>query len=294
MCPPPNRSEASGASEVGSRHDSVDGADADPLVALDEVTKTYDLGGTVTALDNVSVSLPTGSYTAVMGPSGSGKSTLLNLVGGLDTADRGTVRVGGADLGAVSENRRAAIRGTDIGFVFQTFNLMPRLTAVENVALPLVFDGWPRAERLDRARTVLDDVGLGDRYDHTPAELSGGQRQRVAIARALAPEPSLLLADEPTGNVDTDTGASIMALLADIHDRGNTILLVSHARRIAEHAERIVHVRDGRIEQIEAVANRRPHEETDDAAEPTGDVGSAGEVDPSPDHSPRAATDGSA
>jgi putative ABC transport system ATP-binding protein len=272
----------------------VDGADADPLVALDGVTKTYDLGGTVTALDDVSVSLPTGSYTAVMGPSGSGKSTLLNLVGGLDTADRGTVQVGGADLGAVSENRRAAIRGTDIGFVFQTFNLMPRLTAVENVALPLVFDGWPRAERLDRARTVLNDVGLGDRYDHKPAELSGGQRQRVAIARALAPEPSLLLADEPTGNVDTDTGASIMNLLADIHDRGNTILLVSHARRIAEHAERIVHVRDGRIEQIEAVANPRPHEETHGAAEPTGDVGSAGEVDPSPDHSQRADTDGSA
>jgi putative ABC transport system ATP-binding protein len=228
-------------------------------VSLDGVTKTYQLGGTVTALDDVSVSLDAGSYTAVMGPSGSGKSTLLNLIGGLDTADSGTVRVDGVDLGSVSETQRAAKRGTAIGFVFQTFNLMPRLTAVENVALPLVFDGWTRTERLERARRMLDDVGLGDRYDHKPAELSGGQRQRVAIARALAPDPSLLLADEPTGNVDTDTGAAIMRLLADIHDRGNTILLVSHARRIAEHAERIVHVRDGRLERIEPIDRRRPH-----------------------------------
>mgnify|MGYP002761239033 CR=1 FL=1 len=226
---------------------------AEAVVALSDVRKTYELGGTVTALDDVSLSLAEGSYTAVMGPSGSGKSTLLNLIGGLDTPDDGSVRVGGQNLGAASERERAAVRGTAIGFVFQTFNLMPRLTAVENVAMPLVFDGWPRAERLERARSVLDDVGLGDRHDHKPTELSGGQRQRVAIARALAPEPSLLLADEPTGNVDTDTGASIMSLLADIHDRGNTIMLVSHARRIAEHAERIVHVRDGRIERIEAV-----------------------------------------
>nr|WP_233560675.1 ABC transporter ATP-binding protein [Halobellus sp. Atlit-38R] len=224
-----------------------------PLVELAGVTKRYQLGGTVTALDDVSLSLDSGSYTAVMGPSGSGKSTLLNLVGGLDTADEGRVRVADDDLGAVSESRRAEKRGTDIGFIFQTFNLMPRLTAVENVALPLVFDGWDREDRLDRARTVLDDVGLGARYDHKPNELSGGQRQRVAIARALAPEPSILLADEPTGNVDTETGAEIMRLLGEIHDRGNTIMLVSHSRRIAEHAERIVHVRDGRIEDVEEV-----------------------------------------
>nr|WP_305148907.1 ABC transporter ATP-binding protein [Halobellus inordinatus] len=224
-----------------------------PLVELAGVTKRYQLGGTVTALDDVSLSLDSGSYTAVMGPSGSGKSTLLNLVGGLDTADEGRVRVADDDLGAVSESRRAEKRGTDIGFIFQTFNLMPRLTAVENVALPLVFDGWDRDDRLDRARTVLDDVGLGARYDHKPNELSGGQRQRVAIARALAPEPSILLADEPTGNVDTETGAEIMRLLGEIHDRGNTIMLVSHSRRIAEHAERIVHVRDGRIEGVEEV-----------------------------------------
>ena len=261
--PPTGRTDGGTSAGVGRSDSAADtdvaGDAADPLVALDGVTKTYDLGGTVTALDDVSVDFAPGSYTAVMGPSGSGKSTLLNLVGGLDTADRGTVRVAGEDLGRASETRRAAKRGTEIGFVFQTFNLMPRLTAVENVALPLVFDGWAREARLDRARTVLDDVGLSDRYDHKPAELSGGQRQRVAIARALAPDPSLLLADEPTGNVDTDTGASIMGLLADIHDRGNTILLVSHARRIAEHAERIVHVRDGRIEQVETVDRRRPH-----------------------------------
>jgi len=260
MRPPPNGPAAEETPGSDAVPGPTAGAASDPLVSLAGVTKTYQLGGTVTALDDVSVSLDAGSYTAVMGPSGSGKSTLLNLVGGLDTADAGSVRVDGADLGGMSETRRAEKRGTEIGFVFQTFNLMPRLTAVENVALPLVFDGWARQRRLDRARRVLDDVGLGDRYDHTPAALSGGQRQRVAIARALAPEPSLLLADEPTGNVDTDTGAAIMRLLAAIHDRGNTILLVTHARRIAEHAERIVHVRDGRIERVETVGERRPHD----------------------------------
>ena len=268
----------------------ADSPDADSLVALDGVTKTYQLGGTVTALDDVSASLDAGSYTAVMGPSGSGKSTLLNLVGGLDTADTGTVRVDGVDLGRVSETRRAEKRGTAIGFVFQTFNLMPRLTAVENVALPLVFDGWPQEKRLDRARDVLDDVGLGDRYDHKPAELSGGQRQRVAIARALAPDPSLLLADEPTGNVDTDTGAAIMRLLAEIHERGNTILLVTHARRIAEHAERIVHVRDGRIERVETVERRRPR---DNGADTDSDVDAPSDADAQSAEGSAAGADGS-
>jgi putative ABC transport system ATP-binding protein len=228
----------------------------DPVVDLAGVTKTYDLGGTVTALDDVSLSFPDGSYTAVMGPSGSGKSTLLNLVGGLDTPDSGRVSVAGEDIGTVSEDRRAAIRGTEIGFVFQTFNLMPRLTATENVALPLVFDGWDQGARLERAREVLDTVGLGDRYDHRPAELSGGQRQRVAIGRALAPEPAIVLADEPTGNIDTETGSTIMSLLADIHTGGNTILLVTHSRRIAEHGERIVTLRDGAVESIERVEER--------------------------------------
>jgi putative ABC transport system ATP-binding protein len=289
----PAAGRASGADSTldPASRDPGDAGDAtDPVVSVDGVTKTYQLGGTVTALDDVSVSLEAGSYTAVMGPSGSGKSTLLNLVGGLDTADSGTVRVAGVDLSRVSEARRAEKRGTAIGFVFQTFNLMPRLTAVENVALPLVFDGWPRQNRLDRARDVLDDVGLGDRYDHAPAELSGGQRQRVAIARALAPEPSLLLADEPTGNVDTDTGAAIMRLLAAIHDRGNTILLVTHARRIAEHAERIVHVRDGRIERVETVERRRPR---DNGADTDGDADTPSDADAQSAGGPAAGADGS-
>ena len=230
-------------------------ADTDDVVTLSGVRKTYDLGGVVEALAGVSLSLPRGSYTAVMGPSGSGKSTLLNLVGGLDTATEGTVTVGGRDLSAATENERAAIRGSRVGFVFQTFNLMPRLTAVENVAMPLVFDGWDRGERRERAQGLLADVGLGDRLDHKPTELSGGQRQRVAIARALAPDPEVVLADEPTGNVDTETGERIMALLDDLHDAGNTILLVTHERRIAEHAERIVHVRDGVIERIEELSD---------------------------------------
>jgi putative ABC transport system ATP-binding protein len=230
-------------------------ADTDAVVTLSGVRKTYDLGGVVEALAGVSLSLARGSYTAVMGPSGSGKSTLLNLVGGLDTATEGAVTVGGQDLSAATEDERAAIRGSRVGFVFQTFNLMPRLTAVENVAMPLVFDGWDRAERRERARNLLEDVGLGDRLDHRPTELSGGQRQRVAIARALAPDPEIILADEPTGNVDTETGERIMALLDDLHDAGHTILLVTHERRIAEHAERIVHVRDGVIERIEELSD---------------------------------------
>jgi len=230
-------------------------ADADDVVTLSGVRKTYDLGGVVEALAGVSLSLPRGSYTAVMGPSGSGKSTLLNLVGGLDTATEGTVTVGGRDLSAATEGERAAIRGSRVGFVFQTFNLMPRLTAVENVAMPLVFDGWGRTERRERARDLLADVGLGERLDHRPTELSGGQRQRVAIARALAPDPELILADEPTGNVDTETGERIMSLLDDLHAAGNTILLVTHERRIADHAERIVHVRDGVVERIEELSD---------------------------------------
>ena len=226
-----------------------------PVVRLTDVRKTYDLGGTVAALDGVSLSLAAGSYTAVMGPSGSGKSTLLNLVGALDTPTEGTVEVAGNDVGAATDDERAAIRGTEIGFVFQTFNLLPRSDAVENVALPLVFDGWSRERRRERATDLLERVGLGDRLHHRPTQLSGGQRQRVAIARALAPDPAVILADEPTGNVDTETGAGIMALLAAANDRGTTILLVTHSHEIAEHADRIVHVRDGRRESVEDVEN---------------------------------------
>jgi putative ABC transport system ATP-binding protein len=218
---------------------------------VDDVTKEYDLGGTVRALDGVDLTLEPDSYTAVMGPSGSGKSTLLNLVGALDTPTSGGVFVAGEEVSALSERDRARLRGTEVGFIFQTFNLMPRLTAVENTALPLVFAGWSPDRRRDRATDLLSRVGLGDRLDHQPNQLSGGQRQRVAIARALAADPSLVLADEPTGNVDTDTGADIMRLLDDLQADGNTVLLVTHERRIATHADRIVHLRDGQIERIE-------------------------------------------
>ncbi len=227
----------------------------DPTVVVEEVSKHYTVGSRVTALDSVSLTLDPGSYTAIMGPSGSGKSTLLNLIGGLDTPSTGDVTVDGKPVSAAGEDERAAIRGTDIGFVFQTFNLMPRLTAVENVALPLVFDGWSRAKRTERAVDRLQAVGLGDRTDHVPSELSGGQRQRVAIARALAPDPALILADEPTGNVDTDTGATVLDLFDDLHDAGNTILLVTHEPHVAERADRIIHVEDGEIRAIEATGD---------------------------------------
>ncbi|MFD1633822.1 ABC transporter ATP-binding protein [Haloplanus ruber] len=228
-------------------------ADHDDVVTLADVRKTYDVGGTVEALAGVSLSLPTGSYTAVMGPSGSGKSTLLNLIGALDTPTAGRVAVAGEEVSAVSERARAALRGTEIGFVFQTFNLLARLTAVENVGLPLVFAGVPRAERRDRARELLAEVGLGDRTDHHPTELSGGQRQRVAIARALVADPALVLADEPTGNVDTETGSRVLDVFDRLHAAGNTILLVTHERHVAERADRIVHVRDGELERIETL-----------------------------------------
>ena len=232
----------------------MESATADePIVRLADVRKEYSLGGMVTALDGVDLSLPAGSYTAVMGPSGSGKSTLLNLIGALDTPTAGRVSVDGTDIAGLSESGRAKLRGTKIGFVFQTFNLMPRLSARENVELPLVFAEWDTDRRTERAESLLNRVGLEDRMDHMPQELSGGQRQRVAIARALATDPAIVLADEPTGNVDTETGDEIMSLLSDTHARGNTILLVTHERRIAEHADRIVHVRDGRREDTETI-----------------------------------------
>ncbi|AHG03625.1 ABC transporter ATP-binding protein [Halobacterium sp. DL1] len=236
-------------------------SDASQAVELDGVWKTYQLGEqTVDALRDVSLTLSRGSYTAVMGPSGSGKSTLMNLVGCLDTPTEGRVDVDGRDVTALSERERTRLRGREIGFVFQTFNLMPRLTAAENVALPMVFQDVPRSDREDRARDLLGRVGLGDRADHRPSELSGGQRQRVAIARALANDPALLLADEPTGNLDTETGQRIMDLFAELHAAGNTVLMVTHERHVAEHADRIVHLLDGEVEREERVAEpRRPH-----------------------------------
>lgn len=234
---------------------------AETVVSVDDVRREYDLGGTVTALDGISLSFESGTYTAIMGPSGSGKSTLLNLIGALDTPTSGDVIVSGENVAELSETQRAQLRGTEIGFIFQTFNLMPRLTAEQNVALPLIFAEWGRSRRRDRARDLLEDVGLGDRTEHLPQELSGGQRQRVAIARALASDPDLILADEPTGNVDTETGDEIMALLADANERGNAVVLVTHERRIAEHAERIIHIKDGVVEGIESLEQTTPQPE---------------------------------
>ena len=232
---------------------AADTTATDGTVVVDAVSKHYTVGEEVTALDKVSLTLEEGSYTAIMGPSGSGKSTLLNLIGGLDTPSAGTVTVAGEDVSTAGEDERAAIRGTTIGFVFQTFNLMPRLSAIENVALPLVFDGWSKADRQERAIELLADVGLADRTEHVPSELSGGQRQRVAIARALAPNPALILADEPTGNVDTETGSAILDIFDELHARGNTLLLVTHERHVAERADRIIHVEDGEIHSIESL-----------------------------------------
>jgi len=230
-------------------------------VRLQDVRKTYHLGEPVHALDGVDVSIPRGSYTAVMGPSGSGKSTLLNLIGCLDTPSEGTLYVNGREVTELSESELTKVRGEEIGFVFQTFNLMPRLTAIENVALPLVFQGVGRTERRDRARDLLYQVGLRGREDHRPNELSGGQRQRVAIARALASDPAIILADEPTGNLDSDTGRQIMRLFQELHDDGHTVLMVSHERHVAEHADRIVHVLDGHVERIEEIESPRRVEE---------------------------------
>jgi putative ABC transport system ATP-binding protein len=232
---------------------------AESAVSLLDVRRTYHGGEPVHALDGVTLDVPRGSYSAVMGPSGSGKSTLLNLVGCLDSPTEGRIEVAGEDVTTMTERERTRVRGSEIGFVFQTFNLMPRLTAVENVALPMVFQGVGRRERRERAADLLDDVGLADRTDHYPNELSGGQRQRVALARALANDPALVLADEPTGNLDTETGDRVLRLFADLHRRGNTLLVVTHERRVAEHADRIVHLLDGTIERVERVETpRRP------------------------------------
>jgi putative ABC transport system ATP-binding protein len=223
----------------------------DTVVATRNARRTYYLGEPVHALDGVSLSLPAGSFTAVMGPSGSGKSTLMNLLGCLDTPDEGEVEIGGQRVTELSDSKRAHLRGTEIGFIFQTFNLMPRLTAAENVTLPMVFNNDVETGRRERAEQLLTRVGLGDRLDHVPSELSGGQRQRVATARALVNEPSLVLADEPTGNLDTDTGAEILRLFEELHAEGRTILMVTHERQVAEHAEQIVHLVDGEIAEVE-------------------------------------------
>jgi putative ABC transport system ATP-binding protein len=208
---------------------------------------------TVHALNDISMIIRRGEYVAIMGPSGSGKSTLMNLIGCLDSPTSGRYWLAGRLVSAMTDDELAFVRNKDIGFVFQTFNLLPRATALHNVELPLIYNGTPPEERLSKAKRALEAVDLASRMSHRPNELSGGQRQRVAIARALVNSPSIVLADEPTGNLDSKTGDEIMALFQRLHNEGNTIILVTHEHDIAEHANRIIHIRDGKIEKDEPV-----------------------------------------
>ena len=218
------------------------------LIEIRDLVKVYRMGTVeVRALDGVSLEVKRGDYLAIMGPSGSGKSTLMNLIGCLDTPTSGTYRLNDQEVSELDDDELARIRNKEIGFVFQTFNLLARTSALENVEVPLIYAGMPRKERRERAIELLGMVGLGDRMDHQPSELSGGQRQRVAVARALVNHPSILLADEPTGNLDSKTGEEIMALFDELNDKGNTIILVTHEEDIARHAARVVRLRDGRV-----------------------------------------------
>jgi len=218
------------------------------LIEIQDVHKAYDMGeDKVRALDGVSLVIQEGEYVAIMGPSGSGKSTLMNLVGCLDTPTSGSYKLKGTEVAGMTDDELAAIRNGEIGFIFQTFNLLPRSDAVQNVELPLVYAGVPRRERRDRAQEALKAVGLGDRMHHRPNEMSGGQRQRVAVARALVNRPSILMADEPTGNLDSKTGDEIMSLMDQLHAQGRTIILVTHEEDLALRAARVVRLRDGRI-----------------------------------------------
>jgi putative ABC transport system ATP-binding protein len=219
------------------------------VIDIENITKDYVMGEEIVrALRGVSLQIRRNEYLAVMGPSGSGKSTLMNMLGCLDTPTSGRYEFNGRNVAEMDDDELAAIRNREIGFVFQTFNLLPRATSLRNVELPLIYAGMDPEARQERATQALTDVGLGDRIQHKPNELSGGQRQRVAIARALVNNPSIILADEPTGNLDSKTGEEIMALLEDLYRRGNTIILVTHERDIAAHARRTIHLRDGVIE----------------------------------------------
>jgi len=221
----------------------------DNIITLKKIVKDYRIGKIVVrALRGVSISIDKNEYVAVMGPSGSGKSTLMNLVGCLDTATEGQYVLNGHDVSKLEDNQLADIRNNEIGFVFQTFNLLPRYNALENVMLPLIYAGISKSERIVRAKEVLENVGLSDRITHKPNELSGGQRQRVAVARALVNHPSIILADEPTGNLDSKTSRDIMNLFDDIHSMGNTIIIVTHEEFIAKRARRIIKLMDGEVE----------------------------------------------
>jgi putative ABC transport system ATP-binding protein len=221
-----------------------------PLIQINDLQKRYQMGSEVVwALDGISLTVERGEYIAIMGPSGSGKSTLMNMLGCLDTPTSGQYFLNGQDVSRYSGDELAEIRNREIGFVFQTFNLLPRVDCLRNAELPLIYAGMSRSERRERAAEALRNVGLGDRMDHRPNELSGGQRQRVATARALVNHPSLLLADEPTGNLDTETGDDIMRLFESLYRQGNTLLVVTHEEDIAHHARRILRLRDGKLEQ---------------------------------------------
>ena len=231
----------------------------DVVINLQQIVKSYDMGGAeeVQALRGVSVQMGKNEYVAIMGPSGSGKSTLMNIIGCLDTPTSGLYEFNGINVSEMNDNQLAKIRNKEIGFVFQTFNLLARSDSLHNVELPLIYGGVAATERKRLAREALEHVGLGDRQHHKPNELSGGQRQRVAIARALVNKPSILLADEPTGNLDRKTGEEIMLLFEELHKQGNTIILVTHEESIAEHAHRIIRVRDGMVESDVKVAERK-------------------------------------
>ncbi|MFM6955798.1 MAG: ABC transporter ATP-binding protein [Ignavibacteria bacterium] len=220
-----------------------------PLIHIEHIARTYEMGGeTVHALRDVSLDIHPNEYVALMGPSGSGKSTLMNILGCLDTPSSGVYTFKGLDVNEMTDDDLAEIRNKEIGFVFQTFNLLPRATALKNIELPLIYSGFSSEDRKERAIKALEDVGLGDRMLHRPNELSGGQRQRVAVARALVTKPSIILADEPTGNLDTKTGIEIMKLFQELWSKGNTVILVTHEEDIARHARRIIRIRDGKVE----------------------------------------------
>ena len=222
---------------------------ANPLISISNLKRDFQLGSeTIYVLKGIDLQINKGEYVALMGPSGSGKSTLMNLLGCLDTPTSGNYILNGNDVSQMHDDDLAEIRNKEIGFVFQTFNLMPRTTALDNVALPMIYAGFPKSERIVRATEVLTQVGLDDRMDHQPNQLSGGQRQRVAIARALVNKPSIILADEPTGNLDSKTSEEIMKLFGDIHANGNTVILVTHEEDIAKYAHRIIRLKDGMIE----------------------------------------------